>query len=193
MRKMLTQAGLALGGITLIAGTGLVMAPAAQAEGASAAQTKGVQAQFEGRTIDLSKDWGAAKACMVWKAAGGVQCFRTAKEQEQTAAKLAQRQTPSVAAASCSTPLRLYEHGQFAGRELSFYDRGYWQNLTDARYNFNDQTSSYRVGSCNAHLAEHTNGSGYWYPGNTNAWHSEGTMSSGASGWNDRISSIYNT
>ena len=112
------------------------------------------------------------------------------------AAELVRRQSPSVAAASCSTPLRLYEHGEFnyngtvSGRTLSFYDRGYWQNLTDVSFNFNDKTSSYRVGSCNAHLAEHTRGEGYWYPGNTNAWYSEGVM---YSGWNDRISSIYNT
>ncbi|WP_105968828.1 hypothetical protein [Streptomyces geranii] len=202
MWKTLTKAGIALGGVTLIAGTGLVMAPAAQAGGVSAAQArtqtgvqapKGMKAQFEGRTIDLSKSWGAAKACTVWRAGGVVQCFRTAEEQERTASELTRLRTGRVAAATCSTPLRVYEHGEFNyngtvnGRTLSFYDRGYWQNLTD--YNFNDQTSSYRIGSCNAHLAEHIGGGAYWYPGNTNAWYSEGVL---YSGWNDRISSVKN-
>ncbi|MCX4760444.1 hypothetical protein OG562_05555 [Streptomyces sp. NBC_01275] len=39
-------------------------------------------------------------------------------------------------------------------------------------------------------LLARADGVGYWYPGNTNAWYSEGVM---PSAWNDRISSVYNT
>ena len=55
---------------------------------------------------------------------------------------------PQYAAAgySCSSPLRLFEHSYYGGRQLLFFDRGYWQNLTD--YGFNDQLSSYIVGAC---------------------------------------------
>jgi hypothetical protein len=82
--------------------------------------------------------------------------------------------------------LHLYEHTNFGGRHLTFCDRGYWQNLTS--YGFNDQLSSYKTGVRGAHLAEHTNGGGSWYPGNTGVCISGGGMSSG---WNDRVSSIY--
>ena len=56
--------------------------------------------------------------------------------------------TPQVAAAgySCSSPLRLFEHSNYGGRQLLFFDRGYWQNLPD--YGFNDQLSSYIIGAC---------------------------------------------
>ena len=74
----------------------------------------------------------------------------------------------------------------YGGRHLVFYDRGYWQNLTD--YGFNDQMSSYIVGACSSHLAENTNGGGYWYPGNTNAG---SAVSYVGAAWNDRVSSIY--
>ncbi|PKV82826.1 hypothetical protein [Streptomyces sp. TLI_146] len=193
MRRIGTKAGALLGGVALIGGAALATAPLAQADSGPAVKTAGTAARFEGRTIDLSKDWGAAKACTIWRSQGVVECYRTQKEQEQAATKLARLRTESVALASCSTPLRLYEHGEFNyngsvnGRTLSFYDRGSWQNLTD--YGFNDETSSYRTGSCGAHLAEHIGGQGYWYPGNTNAWYSEGVL---YQGWNDRISSIYN-
>lgn len=92
--------------------------------------------------------------------------------------------TDSIAA-SCSSPLRLYEHGNYGGRQLQFYDRGYWQNLAD--YGFDNQLSSYITGACYAHLAENTNGGGYWYPGYTGPNHGEPFLSAG---WNDRVSSI---
>jgi hypothetical protein len=94
----------------------------------------------------------------------------------------------SILAASCSTPLRLFEDTYYNGRELRFYDRGYWQNLDP--YGFNDELSSYRVGACSSNLAEHSGGTGYWYPGNTSAGASEPVMAGGTTGWNDRVSSI---
>ncbi|HEX5246995.1 MAG TPA: hypothetical protein VFW41_07675 [Gaiellaceae bacterium] len=146
------------------------------------------QAVFEGHTIDLSKGWGDAHACLVANGAGVVECFRDqagllAREsqlQEQASAD------PAIAASTCSTPLRLYADTGYGGRELDFYDRGYWQNLSD--WSFDNQTSSYKVGACGVYLADGANGGGSWYPGNTNAGASASSM---VSGWNDRISSLY--
>jgi hypothetical protein len=148
-------------------------------------------ALFEGNLIDLTQGWGEAQACMVWS--GGVECFRSAEEMSQREAEiqggggtLAPASTASMSV-SCSSPLRLYEHTWYGGRELSFWDPGFWQNLGD--YGFNDRTSSYKIGACYAHLAEHAWGGGWWYPGDTSPYHWEPYM---ISGWNDRVSSIYN-
>ena len=73
-----------------------------------------------------------------------------------------------------------------AGAQLWFWDRGYWQNLSD--YGFEDRTSSYAVGGCYAHLAEHRWGGGWWYPGPTYPYAGEPAM---WDDWQDTISSIY--
>jgi len=56
-----------------------------------------------------------------------------------------------------------------------------------ADYGFDNQLSSYITGACYAHLAENTNGGGFWYPGYTGPNHGEQYLSAG---WNDRVSSI---
>lgn len=152
-------------------------------------------ARFEGSEIDLRAGWGEARACLVARTAGVVECFRSnaameARERE-VGARRSGRPGGEIAAASsgwwCSSPLRLYEHGYFGGRQLSFWDPGFWQNLGD--WGFNDAVSSYQTGSCHSWLAEHAWGDGAYYPGNTSPYVSSPTM---WSGWNDRISSIYN-
>jgi len=145
-------------------------------------------ATFNGTQIDLSKGWGAAQACLV--ANGGVECFADragllAREQQLSTSQSSKTAT-AVATTSCSTPLRLYADASYSGRELDFYDEGYWQNLST--WSFDDQTSSFKVGACAVDLADGTNGSGSWYPSGTSAGHNEATM---VSGWNDRISSIF--
>lgn len=147
-----------------------------------------LHALFEGKQIDLSSGWGDARACVVARSAGVVECFpdqagmlaRESQLQAQIAA------SPEIAAASCSSPLRLYADASYGGRELDFYDRGYWQNLST--WTFDNQLSSYKVGACGVYLADYANGGGSWYPGTTSPGHSEPSM---LSGWNDRISSIY--
>jgi hypothetical protein len=150
-------------------------------------------ATFEGSTIDLAVDWGDARACLIWRQGGVVECFRTeaeldAREEELRGAQSSQAAEAPTAARSyswyCSSSLRLYEHNWYGGRRLSFWDRGYWQNLAD--YGFEDQTSSYIVGACYVHLAEHAWGGGWWYPGPTYPYAGEPVM-----GWQDVISSIF--
>ena len=145
-------------------------------------------ALFEGKQIDLSKGWGDARACLVAPGGGFVECFRDQAgllaRESVLHAQIAS--SPDIAATSCSSPLRLFADASYGGRELDFYDRGYWQNLST--WSFDNQLSSYKVGACGVYLADYANGGGSWYPGNTSPGHGEPSM---LSGWNDRISSIY--
>ena len=156
-------------------------------------------ATFEGRSIDLSKDWEEARACLVWRQGGVLECFRTPQSLDARIAQLSPERagrpesqdsgdTMSAYASSysCSSSLRLFDYTYYGGRQLSFWDRGYWQNLWD--YGFNDRTSSYAVGGCYAHLADHGWGGGWWYPGPTYPYAGEAVMSAG---WSNSISSIY--
>ena len=156
-----------------------------------------VIATFEGRDIDLSGDWGEARACLVWRQGGVVECFRTPQALDARTAQLSRergRPDPSssdgevtaFSSGSCSGALRLFDYSYYGGRQLSFWDRGYWQNLWD--YGFDDRTSSYAVGGCYVYLAEHGDGWGWWYPGPTYPWAGEPVMQWG---WANVISSIY--
>jgi len=71
MQRILAKAGTMLGGLALAVGSATVTAPTAHAAGTP------TLARFEGKTIDLSKDWGAAKACNIQR--GVISCFRTAE------------------------------------------------------------------------------------------------------------------
>src|SRR4051812_37022720 len=46
-------------------------------------------ATFEGRQINLAQDWGDAKACLVWREGGVLECFRTEEALEAREAALA--------------------------------------------------------------------------------------------------------
>jgi hypothetical protein len=163
----------------------VVMALPAMGAAGSAATSPPSIARFEGGWIDLSNGWGEATACLVYK--GATECFRDRaallERESELQAQMAESQT---ILASCSTALRLYQYASYGGRELVFYDRGYWQNLST--WSFDNQLSSYKVGACGVYLADGANGSGSWYPGNTSAGHNEPSMSSG---WDNRVSSIY--
>lgn len=181
MHRMFATATVAVCSLALLLATG------SAAVAARAQSSPPSLALFEGKQIDLSRDWGAAQACVVYQGVGAVECFR---DRAGLQAREAQLQTavasPATATASCSSPLRLFADGSYGGRELDFYDRGYWQNLDT--WGFDNQLSSYRVGGCGVYLADGTYGGGSWYPGNTSAGHGESSM---LSGWNDRVSSIY--
>ncbi len=159
-------------------------------------QARPAFAMFEGRTIDLSGDWDDAQACLIWREGGVLECFRTRQALEARGAELApgppaSELTESGAAVasysySCGPPLKLFDWTGYGGRELWFYDRGYWQNLGD--YGFGDRTSSYVVGGCDVYLADYRDGGGWWYPGPTYAYAGEPAMQWG---WQNHLSSIY--
>jgi hypothetical protein len=155
-------------------------------------------AEFEGHTIELSDgSWDGARAC----ATDGVETRCFANELELNAWLAAGTPAPGGSigssfrpasisgmlseALTCSTSLRLYEHGGFGGRILYLASRALWFNL--ANYGFSNITSSFRVGACSSYLADYSNGGGSWYPG-SGAWASVPVM---INAWNDRISSIY--
>lgn len=171
----------------------LAVLPASAHGRAASSAPPPLLATFEGGHIDLSQGWGDAQACLVYRGAGIVECFRNRTGLLEREARL-ETQTPSTAATpapsaasvTCSSPLRLFADSNYGGRELDFYDRGYWQNLS--AWSFDNQLSSYKVGACGVYLADGADGAGSWYPGNTSAGHYEPVM---ASGWNDRISSIF--
>lgn len=155
----------------------------------AASEEPGAQASFEGETIDLAIDgWGEAHVCSVF--GGETECFRTIEEAEAWEAELglgvASVQRSAAVLAACSAPLQMWKDGGYGGDRVRFWDRGYWQNMT--AWSFNDQMSSFVTGACGVHLAEHTNGGGYFYPGNTNANVATPVL---VAGWNDRVSSIY--
>lgn len=153
-------------------------------------------ATFEGRSINLAEDWGDAKACLIWRQGGVSECFRTTQALDAREAQLAPRRAALDASSiygatalygySCSSPLRLYENNWYSGRRLSFWDRGFWQNLAD--YGFDDRLSSYIVGGCYVYLAEYADGGGWWYPGPTYPYAGDPAM---YWDWQDTISSIY--
>ncbi len=150
----------------------------------AAAGTTPAAAAFEGHRIDLANNWEQAQACIVLRQAQIVECFRTLGQAEDRATAVTAQY--AVAGYSCSSPLRLFENSNYGGRQLLFFDRGYWQNLTD--YGFNDQLSSYIIGACSTYLAEHINGVGAFYPGPKWAWAGVSYL---IAGWDNRISSLY--
>lgn len=167
-----------------------MLAATSVASGMAAGSAAPSFALFDGKQIDLSQGWGEAQACLIYQAAGIAECFRDraglqARETQLETTALA----PASVLAACSSPLRLFADTNYGGRELDLYDRGYWQNLST--WSFDNVLSSYKVGACSSHLAESTNGGGYWYPGNTSAGHWEPEMTAGATNWDNRVSSVY--
>ncbi len=161
-------------------------------------------ANFEGHTIDLTKDWGAATACLVARQEGVFECFRTraelaARKAQVTTAKIADAQLVAAkvaapdagttsatrATTSCSATLDLYSGQSYSGRELSLIDEGYWQQLSAA--GFDNTTVSFLGGACSFHLAQGNFGQGSWYPGNTGAW----SFASDMGAWDRTVSSVY--
>ncbi len=57
----------------------------------------------------------------------------------------------------------------------------------------NDDTSSYRMGNRPGHLAEHINGGGAWYPGDTSACRDESITYGQFPEWDNRLSSGWRT
>ncbi len=188
-----TVAILAVTGVSLV---GALSVDAADSGRASvAATTDRSVATFEGREIDLSKDWGEAAACWVDEV-GKATCFRTEAMMDRAlvaAGKdLAATNSPTevdkregARAAGCSSSLRLYRNNYYGGGVVYLSQRGYWINLS--WYGFDNVVSSYRVGGCSSTFRSGSNGSGNTYWGGTWAWASKSSMS----GWNNVLSSVY--
>jgi hypothetical protein len=130
------------------------------------------------------------------------ECFRTEAEMDRRIAELEElidvgvlatvRQSGGGAAASgtnCSGYLRLYDGTYYTGAAL--YIRGRFQWVDLAPLNFNNKTSSFKMGPCSAYFADLSGGGGAWYPtADTQAYDVAATM---ASGWNNDVTSLYIT
>ena len=148
---------------------------------AQAADTNSQLADFEGSLIDLGKDWGEAKAC--WSDGRTTECFRT---ESQMDSQINQRFTLKAAAVTCATSVKLYSNTSYGGSVLSLVTRTVPINLS--AYGFDNLTSSYVIGSCNALFYDYANNVSPTYPGSTTANSSASSMSTG---WDNRVSSMY--
>jgi len=144
-------------------------------------------AVFEGGLIDMSSDWGEARACLVWPDQLEVpECFRTEAELDQRRDELGGH-GDQASLLACSTSLNLYDLTYYGLPVLTIVGGGGWYNL--AGYGFDNRTSSFKVGACDAYFADGTFGSGDWYPtALTRAYVWSPTMTSG---WNNRVSSVF--
>ena len=151
-------------------------------------------ANYEGRVIDLAKDWEGAQACWVDEA-GTATCFRSeaqmdralvaaGKDLSQTNPSRAAEEREGARAAACSSSLRLYRNNYYGGGVLYLTQRYSWINMS--WYGFDNVVSSYRVGGCSAKFRSGSYGGGNTYWGATWAWASRSSMS----GWNNVLSSV---
>ena len=145
-----------------------------------AADVNSQLADFEESFIDLSKDWGEAKAC--WSDGRTTECFRT---ESQLDSQINQRFTLKAAVATCATSVKLYSNTSYGGSVLSLVTRTVPINLST--YGFDNLTSSYVIGSCSALFYDYANNVSPTYPGSTNANSSAASM---LTGWDNRVSSI---
>ncbi|MGH8925992.1 MAG: hypothetical protein ACRDWA_15355 [Acidimicrobiia bacterium] len=133
---------------------------------------------------------GEEEACLVWQAQGLFECFQSEKEVDGRIEELTREESGNLSMlAQCSTGLRLYDGTGYTGSVLIVLDRSLWINLSS--YGFDNRTSSYKVGACSSYFAENSNGGGSWYPTSaTEAWDQASSMQSG---WDNRVSSVYQT
>ena len=166
----------------------VVVAPVGASEGWSTGANVESDALFEGRPIDLSSGWGDATACLIWDEVGVRECFRTEAEMDVRVAELEGKLVESgLKASQCSSSVRLYDGVVYTGSVLYLRDRYIWINLSS--YNFSDRTSSFKIGACPAVFADGTSGGDPRYPtSDTQAYDVAPVM---ASGWGNRVSSIY--
>jgi len=169
----------------------VVVFPAGAAAGLLVESDAAAPVVFEGEGIDLTAGWGDAEACLIWRDVGVSECFRDEAAMDVTIAEL-ERQVGfgagvQVSASQCSGYLRLYDGYYHTGQVLYIRDRLQWINLS--AYGFSNRTSSFKIGSCSSYLADYDWGGGSWY--STSASQAWGVVDVMASGWNNRVSSVY--
>jgi hypothetical protein len=177
-------------GLALLLGTllaGLTVVPAAAAPGGNRGAPTSL-ATYHGRTIDLAKDWGAARACAVLSAQD-VQCFDSQDEMNAAVGtsspdSMTSASTMTTASLTCGGWLYLYDGSAYSGRSLAFQDRGYWQNLST--WGFDNQMSSWWNNTgCTAYASWDANGGGAYLV--MSAYSSQAYLGS----WDNQASAIY--
>ncbi len=147
------------------------------------------QARFEGRTIDLKRGWGEAKACHVDNELD-VTCYRSERAMEKAlginAASGGDYPSAANGYATCGSSLKLYWGSYYNTPVLYMTVRGTWTTLS--WFGSDNVISSYKMGSCGATFRSGSYGTGSTYPGPTWAWARRSTM---GWGWNNVLSSLY--
>lgn len=145
------------------------------------------QAIFGDQTIDLSRSWGDAQACIELNTE--TRCYRTESELLKAHRDILEHVESTAEAAitsACSSSLALWDLAGQNPPVIYLTTRQTYHNLSS--FNFDRKTSSYRIGACSAQFFDGQHGAGSVYPGSTSAGTSVGSM---VSGWNNRIRSIY--
>ena len=176
MKRLLCRALMVIAGVLYAPG----MASSAHANSSDAV---GV-AWFEDHWIDLAVDWEGATACAVGPL--GAVCFRTEEELEATLSKLPTSSDMVALAGTCSSALRLYNGISYTGNVLVLTSTNAPINLSSL--GFDNLTTSYKVGACDAGFYSGANLGGSAYPGNTAAFAQSPNM---ITGWNNTTSSVY--
>lgn len=187
--------------VTLATMLGAVPALAMEPGDAGQSGRSATVAVYGDRIIDMADDWEGAGACLVWPETIEVpECFETEEQMNHRIAELEKMtgDTPRAAAVgggqtasgtSCSGNVSLYDGTSYTGAALHIRSRYQWFNL--ASFNFDQRTSSFKIGPCSAYLADLAAGGGAWYPtSQTEAYDVAPTM---VSGWNNDVSSVYIT
>ena len=172
-------------------------AAASTGSAAGSAGTGGNTAVFGGEAIDISEDWGDATACLVWPDQLDVpECFANEAELAQRVTGIEAEQATGLKhgasaanSANCSGYLKLYDGTSYTGSALWLRGRLQWFNL--ASFNFDQKTSSFKVGPCSAYFADLASGGGSWYP--TSDTEAHDVASTMLSGWDNDVSSLYIT
>ncbi len=170
--------------IAVVAATGMIASPVLADEAPAPPEKPSVIASFEGGWIRLSDGWGEAQACTY----DGVdaRCYRSEAEMDE-----AEQPDPggAVARAECSLPtLKLYRGAGYGGNVLQLTSRGVYHDLWGL--GFDNDTESYKIGPCSARFYDVWSASGPYSTTLTSA----GTWApSMASGWDNRVSSVYIT
>lgn len=143
------------------------------------AMTNGALATFEDQVIDLSKGWGEAKACTTDGTT--THCYRSEAEM-----KAAPSTNVSTMASACTPSVMLYSGTYFSGLSLNLTLSNVLHQLS--KFNFDNITSSFGIGYCNARFYDGLSTFTAQYPGSTLAYASASVM---AAGWDNRISSVF--
>jgi hypothetical protein len=177
----------------LAAGTAAAAAPSsmpeAEATGDPAANAPVLAAptEFEYKGDQISEATAVELELACLQTGSEVVCKNSTGEFDGAAASESQRGVSAPMACGV-VELWLYQHKQYEGWALGYYNYYNWADIGAA---YNNDTSSYRTGTASAHLSDFAQGGGYWYPGATGycAYHSN--ILQVYPEWNDRISSRY--
>lgn len=156
------------------------------------------KARFEGRDIDMSKDWGEADACWIHED-GSATCYRNEAELDAAIARAGLEPNTEMPeslgegfarangyrVSYCSQSIRLYKGSWYSYSLLYISQRYRWLNLS--WYGFNNSVSSYKIGSCSSTFRSLNYGGGSTYYGGTYAYKWKSYMGS----WDNVLSSLY--